>query len=124
MHNHGVDSAPAVKKAVAALPKPILAALEERLHPLSTIAWRLLGFAATIGREFPFPLLNTACKLVDEETLAGWIDEMIRQHILRESGPDTYSFTHRQLYRVVYARLSSARIACNRQQIARALDTH
>jgi predicted ATPase len=98
--------------------------LEERLHPLSNLAWSLLGFAATIGREFPFPLLQTACNLADGETLAGWIDEMVRCRILRESGPDTYSFTHKQLHQVVYAHLSSARLASNRQLIAQALDSH
>jgi len=102
------------------LPSKMQAAIEMRLAQLSPRARELAGVAATIGREFTFPVLVQASDL-NEDTLVRALDELWQRRIVREQGTDAYDFSHDKLREVAYAGLSAARRRWLHRRVAVAL---
>jgi DNA-binding SARP family transcriptional activator len=94
--------------ALQALPPQLQAMIEVRLAKLSAEARELAGVAATIGREFAYPVLAAASELGPDELIQA-LDELWRRRIVREQGQDGYDFTHDKVREVAYASLSAAR---------------
>jgi DNA-binding SARP family transcriptional activator/predicted ATPase len=102
------------------LPSKMQAAIEMRLAYLSLPARELAGVAATIGREFTFPVLARASDL-NEDALVRALDELWQRRIVREQGTDAYDFSHDKLREVAYAGLSAARRRWLHRRVAEAL---
>jgi predicted ATPase len=108
---------PLKKSDAARLPGTITAALDQRLHRLSTPCQQLLSTAAVLGGSFGFPLI-TAIEANstghDEDTLLDLLEEALQSGMLTEDGTGTrisYSFWHPLLATHLYNRLSATKRA-------------
>ncbi|MCX6032223.1 MAG: AAA family ATPase [Chloroflexi bacterium] len=104
-----------------ALPPKVHAVLHARLAQLSPDARALAGLAATIGRDFTFPVLAGASDQA-EAALVRSLDELWQRRIIREQGTDAYDFTHDKLREVAYTSLSAARRRLLHGRVAQALE--
>jgi DNA-binding SARP family transcriptional activator len=111
--------APAPRVAMA-LPPIMQAVLATRLAQLSPTAQELVGLAATIGREFTFPVLARA-SYSEEQSLMQGLDELWQRRIIQEQRGDRYTFSHHKLCEVAYARLGQARRRVLHRRVAEAL---
>jgi len=103
------------------LPPKMKDALLARVDQLSLPARALAEVAATIGREFAFPVLAEASHW-EEDDLVPVIDELWRHRIFRQQGEDAYDFSHDKLREVIYDGLSRARKRMLHRHVARALE--
>jgi tetratricopeptide (TPR) repeat protein len=103
------------------LPPKIHAVLHARLAQLSPEARELVGLAATIGREFTFPVLASASDQ-GGDALVRSLDELWQRHIVREQGVAGYDFTHDKLREVAYTSQSAARRRLLHRRVAEALE--
>jgi DNA-binding SARP family transcriptional activator len=103
------------------LPARVKAAFMARLAQLSPSARQLAEVAATIGREFTFPVLARASEF-DEDTLVRALDELWQRRIVREHGVDAYDFSHEKLRQAACAGLSTARRRLLHRRVAQALE--
>jgi hypothetical protein len=90
-----------------ALTPTVHALITARLDRLSPTARNLAEVAATIGREFPAPVLAAAAGR-DEDDLVDDLDELWRLHVVRDRGA-AYDFSHDRLRDVVLKSISPAR---------------
>jgi tetratricopeptide (TPR) repeat protein len=104
------------------LPPRVQAVLATRLAQLSAPARQLAEVAATIGRQFTFPVLQ-AVGDGDEEGLVRGLDELWQRRIVRERGADAYDFGHDKLREAAYTALSSARRRLLHRPVAQALES-
>ncbi len=88
-----------------ALPPRVRAVIESRLAGLSPQACDAAAVAAVIGRPFTFRFLARVAG-GEEAPLVEAVDELWQSRVLRESGTDTYAFSHDAVREVVYGRLS------------------
>jgi DNA-binding SARP family transcriptional activator len=103
------------------LPPKVRQVIEARLAQLSPPAHELATVAATIGREFTFPVLARASG-EDEETLVRSLDELWQRRIVRERGEEAYEFCHEKIRDVAYGQLSTARRRLQHRRVAEALE--
>jgi len=104
------------------LPPRVQAVLATRLAQLSAPARQLAEVAATIGRQFTFPVLQAAGD-GDEEGLVRGLDELWQRRIIRERGAYAYDFGHDKLREAAYTALSSARRRLLHRRVAQALES-
>lgn len=104
------------------LPFKVQAVIEARLAQLTPLARRLADLAATIGRDFTYPVLVRAAENSADEVMGG-LDELAQQHIVREQDADLYDFSHDKLREVIYAQVSATRRRLLHRRIAQALET-
>ena len=71
-------------------------------------ARELVGLAATIGREFTFPVLASASDQ-GGDALVRSLDELWQRRIIREQGSTAYDFSHDKIREAAYKGLSAAR---------------
>jgi tetratricopeptide (TPR) repeat protein len=103
------------------LPASVQAVIAARLGQLSPPARELAGVAATIGREFRFPLLARAAGRADEVVVAQ-LEELIQRRLVREHIDASYDFSHDKIRMVAYAQLSTARRRLQHARVAEALE--
>ena len=115
---HGV---PAKHVQSKGLPPKLQGVIAGRLKRLSASAQELASMAAVIGREFSFELL---VKVADqaEDTVVRSLEELWRQHIVREQSAGRFDFTHDKLREVAYAELSQTRRQILHRYTAEALE--
>ena len=90
-----------------ALPDAVRSMTRSRLRRLSERAQRTVAFAAVIGREFDLALLQRATGTGELEASEA-LEELVRAHVLRESG-ERFVIAHDRIREVVSADLLSAR---------------
>src|SRR5262245_5942119 len=104
-----------------ALPDAVRSMTRSRVRRLSDRARRMLTIAAVIGREFDFTLLHRA--LGGSALEAGEdLEELVRAHILRESG-ERFVIAHDRIREVVSADLLSARRRVLHAAVAGAIES-
>jgi DNA-binding SARP family transcriptional activator/tetratricopeptide (TPR) repeat protein len=103
-----------------AVPDAVRAMTRSRLRRLSERAQRLLALAAVIGREFDLTLLHRAAG-AGELDASEIVEEMVRAHVLRESG-ERFVIVHDRIREVVSADLLSARRRALHAAVAAALE--
>ncbi|HEY3061389.1 MAG TPA: AAA family ATPase [Chloroflexota bacterium] len=103
------------------LPASVQAVIAARLGQLSPPARQLAGLAATIGREFRFPLLARAARNADE-VVVSQLDELIQRRLVREHVDASYDFSHDKIRMVAYAQLSAARRRLLHARVAEAIE--
>jgi len=117
--------APATGQAPAtngrSLPPAVHQAILSRLNQLSPAAREMAGVAATIGRDFTYPVVALACGC-DEVTLVRALDELWQRGIVREQGTEAYDFSHDKIREVICAEMSAARRRLLHRQVAQALE--
>jgi hypothetical protein len=91
-----------------------------RLERLSPGARRVVALAATIGRQFEFPLVREASGVAEDE-VAEAMEELVRRRIFQPSG-EGFEFTHDQIREVAYASLLLPQRAILHRQVADALE--
>jgi DNA-binding SARP family transcriptional activator/predicted negative regulator of RcsB-dependent stress response len=106
----------------ASLPERVQAVIAARLVQLSSPAHRLVGLAATIGRDFRLDVLGVASDL-EEDDLLHWLDELWQKQIIRQAGENSFEFTHDKLREVAYAELGPLQSLINHRHVARAIET-
>ena len=108
-----------------ALPTTVRAAIETRLQRLNRSPRRIFDFAAVLGGEFDFDLLQAASQQ-PEETLLAALDELIAAALLsepRRQGRAEFAVTHERYTEVAYATLPAVRRKQLHRQAAQALET-
>jgi DNA-binding SARP family transcriptional activator/predicted ATPase len=104
------------------LPERVKAVIAARLAQLSSPARKLVGLAATCGRDFRLDVLGVASEL-GEDDLLHWLDELWQKQIIRQTGESNFEFTHDKLREVAYAELGPLQSLMNHRHVARALET-
>lgn len=104
------------------LPPKIQQVLQARLAQLSPAALALAELAAVSGRACHYAILARAYD-GDEASLVQALDELWRRRILRETGDDSYEFTHDKLREVCYEGMSAARRRLAEHRMAEAEKT-
>jgi DNA-binding SARP family transcriptional activator len=104
-----------------ALPDAVRSMTRSRVQRLSHRAQRMLTIAAVIGREFDLALLHQAMGLGALEA-AEVLEELVRAHVLRESG-ERFVIAHDRIREVVSADLLSARRRVLHAAVAGAIET-
>ena len=87
------------------LPASVTEAIQARVHRLNEEAQEAVRWAAVLGREFDFELLNAVWGRSEEATLEA-LDDLLRHRLIDEgTGPlgRDYAFTHYKIQEVVYA---------------------
>ena len=102
------------------LPERVRRLIEQRLDRLTDDAQELVAIAATVGREFLFPLLERASDL-GETGSARALEELVRRRILHEVG-ESFAFTHERIRDVAYARLLGPRRRLLHRRVGEALE--
>jgi DNA-binding SARP family transcriptional activator len=87
----------------ALIPRRIRDLVAGRLERLSPRARRIVALAATIGRQFEFPLVREAGMLAEDE-VAEAMEELVRRRIFQQSR-EGFEFTHDRIREVAYASL-------------------
>ena len=76
------------------LPEGVREVIGRRLNLLPAVCNEILATAAVIGREFSLDVLVRASQPRTEETVLEALDEAIAAHIVEETGPGSFQFTH------------------------------
>jgi DNA-binding CsgD family transcriptional regulator len=92
-HFSGAASAGGAPQAIR-LPEGVREVIGRRLNLLPAACNEILATAAVIGREFTLDVLVRASQPRTEETVLEALDEAIAAHIVEETGPGLYQFTH------------------------------
>ncbi|MEM3444668.1 MAG: tetratricopeptide repeat protein [Thermoplasmata archaeon] len=93
------------------LPNTIKDVISRRIAKLDETSKKILMYAATIGYEFDFHVLQKAVEM-DEMEILDPLDKLISMKLIRESetAHETYMFEHAQIRSVVYESLSKSRL--------------
>jgi DNA-binding SARP family transcriptional activator len=111
----------AALQAKLPLPPKIQQVLQARLAQLSPAALALAELAAVSGRACHYTILARAHD-GDESSLVQALDELWRRRILRETGDDSYDFTHEKLREVCYEGMSAVRRRLAQHRVAEAAE--
>lgn len=103
-----------------ALSPRLRAVIDARFRRLSETAATVLGVAAVADRPCSAGLLARLCGL-DDRSLARGLDELWQRGILRETGTDSYEFSHGKLRDAAYENLSPVMRRAHHAAIAEAL---
>jgi predicted ATPase len=76
------------------LPEGVREVIGRRLNLVSAACNGILAVAAVIGREFTLDVLMRASQPRTEETVLDALDEALSAHIIEETRPEQYQFTH------------------------------
>jgi DNA-binding CsgD family transcriptional regulator/tetratricopeptide (TPR) repeat protein len=87
---HFTGAAPATVR----LPEGVREVIGRRLNLLPAVCNEILAVAAVIGREFSLDVLARASQPHREETVLEALDEAVTTHIVEETNPGRYQFTH------------------------------
>jgi DNA-binding SARP family transcriptional activator len=113
--------APSAPDTGAAPGSRIQAVIESRLMQLSPQARSLAELAATIGRDFTFPVLAHVSDF-EEDVVVRALDELWHRHIVRAQGDDRWDFSHDRLREVAHARVGPAQRRLLHRRIAQAIE--
>uniref|UniRef100_Q471D1 TPR repeat:Bacterial transcriptional activator domain:Tetratricopeptide TPR_4 n=2 Tax=Cupriavidus TaxID=106589 RepID=Q471D1_CUPPJ len=105
------------------LPPKVYTIISNRLAQLPSEARDMVGVAAIIGRAFTTDILAQASDL-DEDALAGALDELWQRRIVRQtdSGGLAFDFSHDKIRDVAYAEVSPLQRRRLHLRVARALE--
>lgn len=87
------------------LPEGIREAIGRRLNLLSAVCNDVLATAAVIGLEFRLDILAHASRAHDDDDVVEALDEALTAHIVEETDPGLYQFTHTLLRITLYDEL-------------------
>jgi tetratricopeptide (TPR) repeat protein len=105
----------------AAFPPKVRAVIQWRLAQLTSPARALAQTAAVIGRRFRLEVLARASGL-DEDAVAGGLEELWRRHIVRVQSSSEYDFSHDGIRAVVYDEIAPFRRRAAHLRVAQALE--
>jgi DNA-binding CsgD family transcriptional regulator/tetratricopeptide (TPR) repeat protein len=92
-HFNGVALGNSTPRAIR-LPEGVREVIGRRLNLLPAACNEVLATAAVIGREFTLDVLVRASRPRTEESVLEALDEAFAAHIVEETGPGTFQFTH------------------------------
>jgi class 3 adenylate cyclase/DNA-binding CsgD family transcriptional regulator len=110
-----IEQSDAVRRADGALPSAIripegvTEVIGRRLNLLSAGTNEVLALASVIGRDFSGEVLARAAAPLDEDALLEALDEAVAAHIIDETEPGQYRFTHNLVRMTLYDELRIAR---------------
>ena len=87
------------------IPEGVLEVIGRRLNLLSASCNAVLALASVIGREFSIDVLLRAGADRQPDEIAAAIDEAQEAHVLEETGPRRYQFTHALVRMTLYDEL-------------------
>lgn len=93
------------------IPATVVDVIERRLARLTEANRSVLNWAAVLGHEFAYDILQPAAG-IEEDKLLDALDSLLRDQLIaevRDPRQDKYRFTHAKIREVVYAGLSGAR---------------
>jgi DNA-binding SARP family transcriptional activator len=116
-----IEAEPApVTNSGLALPEAVRSMTRSRLRRVSERAERLMALAAVIGREFDLALLQRAAG-IGELDASEALEELVRAHVVRESG-ERFAIAHDRIREVVSADLLAARRRALHSAVASAIE--
>jgi tetratricopeptide (TPR) repeat protein len=124
-----VETAKAVQEGAAVpgagaieIPERVRRVVLDRLARLGEGACRLASIAATIGRDFEFPVLRRAAAMEEVEAWSA-LDELLRRRLLQER-QDRLEFTHDLIREVIDLDLGQPRREALHARVATAIEEH
>jgi serine/threonine protein kinase len=105
------------------LPVSIRQVVGQRVSRLGSEAQRLLRTAAVIGRDFDLRLLAEVAD-VDENAALDVLDTAVTAAIVRNVGPDQYSFAHALIEHTLYQDLTPTRRGRIHRRVAEEIESH
>jgi DNA-binding SARP family transcriptional activator/tetratricopeptide (TPR) repeat protein len=102
------------------LPERVRQVVAARLERLSQRGQQLAAVAAVIGREFEFPVLQSAAGLGFRDAAEG-VEELVRRRVLHGIG-ERFDFTHERVREVVHGRLLALQRKVLHGQLAKAIE--
>jgi DNA-binding NarL/FixJ family response regulator len=103
---------PEAERAMAAAmrtPEGVTEVIGRRLNLLSAGCNEVLALASVIGRDFAWEVLLRAAAPLSEDMLLEALDEAVAAHIVEETTPERYRFTHNLIRVTLYDELRLAR---------------
>jgi len=91
------------------IPEGVTEVIGRRLNLLSAGTNEVLALASVIGRDFNGEVLARAAAPLDEDALLEALDEAVAAHVLDETAPEQYRFTHNLIRMTLYDELRIAR---------------
>ncbi len=91
------------------IPEGVIEVIGRRLNLLSSGTNEVLALASVIGRDFSGEVLARAAAPLDEDALLEALDEAVAAHVLDETAPGQYRFTHNLIRMTLYDELRIAR---------------
>ncbi len=90
------------------LPEGVREVIGRRLNLVSSACNGILAVAAVIGRAFTLDVLMRASQPRTEETVLDALDEALTAHIIEETTPELYQFTHALVRVTLYDELRTS----------------
>ena len=115
-----VDPGPDAASDPALIPRRVRDLVTGRIERLSPGARRVVALAATIGRQFEFPLVREASDAAEAE-VAEATEELVRRRIFQQSR-EGFEFTHDRIREVAYSNLLLPHRAILHRRVAEALE--
>jgi hypothetical protein len=104
------------------IPEGIREVIGRRLNLLSPECNGVLALASVIGRDFGAELLLREATPLDREMLIEALDEAISAHVIEETAPGRYQFTHNLIRITLYDELRTAQRRQFHRVIGRAIN--
>ena len=94
-----------------------------RLNLLSPGCNEVLALASVIGRDFAADVLLRAATPLDREMLIESLDEAILAHVIEETTPGRYQFTHNLIRMTLYDELRTTQRRQFHRAVGRAIES-
>jgi len=117
LEQRGALTGDGVSTAAVRIPEGVTEVIGRRLNLLSAGCNEVLSLASVIGRDFAWDVLLRAGAPLSDDMLLEALDEAAAAHIIEETAPERYRFTHNLIRMTLYDELRIAR----RRQFHRAV---
>ena len=117
LEQRGALTGDGVSTAAVRIPEGVTEVIGRRLNLLSAGCNEVLSLASVIGRDFAWDVLLRAGAPLSDDMLLEALDEAAAAHIIEETAPERYRFTHNLIRVTLYDELRIAR----RRQFHRAV---
>jgi len=109
LEQRGALTGDGVSTAAVRIPEGVTEVIGRRLNLLSAGCNEVLSLASVIGRDFAWDVLLRAGAPLSDDMLLEALDEAAAAHIIEETAPERYRFTHNLIRMTLYDELRIAR---------------
>ena len=110
--------------SVIRIPEGVREVIGRRLNMLSPGCNEVLALASVIGRDFGSEVLRLAAAPLDQDMLIEALDEAVSVHVVEETMPGHYQFTHNLIRMTLYDELRTAHRRQFHRAVGNAIQAH